>query len=108
MSSNVSVRIPNGNSVAMTANWVTTAGVAEIPTSVRYQVFDYESRASVSPVVVLSGLAAVMNFVVPGANLPANSTPVRRLEVATEATFASGDPDTVTSTVYVMRGYMLG
>lgn len=106
-SSNVSVRIPNGNAVAVTVSWFSTAGLAEIPASVRYQVFDYETRASASPIVILSGQAAVMNFVVAGSNLPGNSTPSRRLVIDVEATFSAGDKDTATLSVYVMRGYTL-
>lgn len=107
-SSNVSVRIPNGNAVAVTVSWFSAAGAAEIPTSVRYQVHDFEERASVGSIVVVPSPAAVMNFVVPGTNLPGNSTPSRRLVINVEATFAAGDIDTATLSVYVMRGYTLG
>ncbi len=107
-SSNVSVRIPNGNAVAVSVSWFNTAGVAEIPTAGRYQVFDYETRASASSIVTLSGMAAIMNFVVAGSSLPGNSTPSRRLVIDVEATFSAGDKDTATLSVYVMRGYTLG
>ena len=97
--------VPEGNAVQIAVQWHDMDGAAEIPTSVRYQVFDFLTRASVSDIVNVSPVAATMSAIVPGDDLPAGPTNRRRLVVQIEATFTSGDKHTADVDIVVARGY---
>ena len=100
-----SVVVPDGNAVEFDIEWHDMDGVAEIPTSVRYQVFDFLTRASVSDIVTVSPVAATMSVIVPGSDLPAGATNRRRLVVQIEATYSAGDTHTADVDIVVARGY---
>lgn len=71
--------ISSGNSIEVPITWRDMLGVASAPLSVRYQVFDALTGASVSPLVVVDDPAASMNIRVPGNYLPIGSGNNERL-----------------------------
>jgi hypothetical protein len=108
MTEAVILTIHGGNSIDLTVVWTSKAGEAEVPSAVRYQVFDAKDNRPVSEIVPVddleSGLESNMTFTVPGSNLPANNLPKRKLLIKVEGTFTSeNDTHAVPFELYVRR-----
>lgn len=99
------VVVPEGNAVQVAVEWHDMDGVPEVPASVRYQVFDYDSRAKASEIVSVSPVTASMEITIPGTDLPAGSALRRRLTIQLEATYAGGDKHTEDVGIYVAKGF---
>ncbi len=109
---NLSIVVPGGNPVDLVGTWYhRSSGEPRAPTAVRFQVFDYETKANLGAqqVVDVELLAATMRFTVPGAALPGpagagDPRDRRRLLVKVEALFGLGDPHTEYFDVFTERG----
>lgn len=103
---NRAIVIPDGNPMVVSVDWLQANDVPSAPDTVRYQVFDFDSRAPTSPIVAVPAVSESMSFAVPPEYLPAVPTVSRkRYAVAIEAVFPLGGKHTEVVDVYVSRGF---
>ena len=83
-----SEKIWAGEPLGCNLAWHDYVGVAEIPASVAYRVFDAVTEAALTASIAVADPDDVMFFVIPAASLPIGAyTPSRRVLVVITATF---------------------